>query len=105
MFPYDYDIDVLKEKLQTNQLEHTLHNLPLETGQRVNAVSPVFRVAKRSFAMVSRQLFAMPKRWAIRRSTAWWVKHPRVFLPNRSSDAGGEFTLCGAALAKKIFYC
>ena len=25
MFPYDYDIDVLKEKLQTNQLEHTLH--------------------------------------------------------------------------------
>ncbi|MGI3452119.1 hydroxypyruvate isomerase [Citrobacter arsenatis] len=28
MFPYDYDIDVLKEKLQTNQLEHTLHNLP-----------------------------------------------------------------------------
>ena len=27
MFPYDYDIDVLKEKLQTNQLEHTLHNL------------------------------------------------------------------------------
>ena len=28
MFPYDYDIDVLKEKLQTNKLEHTLHNLP-----------------------------------------------------------------------------
>ncbi|MDV0514648.1 hydroxypyruvate isomerase [Citrobacter portucalensis] len=28
MFPYDYDIDVLKEKLQNNQLEHTLHNLP-----------------------------------------------------------------------------
>lgn len=28
MFPYDYDIDVLKEKLQANQLEHTLHNLP-----------------------------------------------------------------------------
>ncbi|WP_330983195.1 MULTISPECIES: hydroxypyruvate isomerase [Enterobacterales] len=28
MFPYDYDIDVLKQKLQDNALEHTLHNLP-----------------------------------------------------------------------------
>lgn len=47
MFPYDYDIDVLKEKLQTNQLEHTLHNLLPETGRRVNAVSPVFRARRR----------------------------------------------------------
>lgn len=28
MFPYDYDIDVLKQKLSDNRLEHTLHNLP-----------------------------------------------------------------------------
>nr|WP_318382594.1 hydroxypyruvate isomerase [uncultured Enterobacter sp.] len=28
MFPYDYDIDVLKERLSRNHLEHTLHNLP-----------------------------------------------------------------------------
>ena len=85
MFPYDYDIDVLKEKLQTNQLSIRCTISRQETGQRVNAVSPVFRVAKKNFAMVSRQLFAMRKGSVIRRSIAWWVKHLRVFLPNRSS--------------------
>lgn len=28
MFPYDYDIEVLQHKLSSNNLEHTLHNLP-----------------------------------------------------------------------------
>jgi hydroxypyruvate isomerase len=28
MFPYGFDIDVLKQKLSENNLEHTLHNLP-----------------------------------------------------------------------------
>ncbi len=28
MFPYGYDIDVLKNKLASNNLDHTLHNLP-----------------------------------------------------------------------------
>ncbi|HCC16761.1 MAG TPA: hydroxypyruvate isomerase [Escherichia coli] len=28
MFPYDYDIEELKQVLASNKLEHTLHNLP-----------------------------------------------------------------------------
>ncbi|GAL45051.1 hydroxypyruvate isomerase [Citrobacter werkmanii] len=43
MFPYDYDIDVLKEKLLTNKLEHTLHNLPAgdwASGERGIACIP-----------------------------------------------------------------
>lgn len=47
MFPYDYDIEELKQVLASNKLEHTLHNL----GRRGSAVLPVFLAVKKSFGM------------------------------------------------------
>lgn len=46
MFPYDYDIEELKQILASNKLEHTLHNLPAGS-----AVLPVFLAVKKSFGM------------------------------------------------------
>ena len=43
MFPYDYDIEELKQVLVSNKLEHTLHNLPAgdwATGERGIACIP-----------------------------------------------------------------
>lgn len=42
MFPYDYDIEELKQVLASNKLEHTLHNSRRVTGRRGSAVLPVF---------------------------------------------------------------
>ena len=50
MFPYDYDIEELKQVLASNKLEHTLHNLPV-TGRRASGVLPVFLAVKKSFGM------------------------------------------------------
>ncbi len=51
MFPYDYDIEELKQVLASNKLEHTLHNLPAATGRRGSAVLPVLLAVKKSFGM------------------------------------------------------
>ncbi len=51
MFPYDYDIEELKQVLASNKLEHTLHNLPQVTGRRASGVLPVFLAVKKSFGM------------------------------------------------------
>ena len=49
MFPYDYDIEELKQVLASNKLEHTLHNLP--AGDWARAVWAVFLAVKKSFGM------------------------------------------------------
>lgn len=51
MFPYDYDIEELKQVLASNKLEHTLHNLRQVTGRRASGVLPVFLAVKKSFGM------------------------------------------------------
>ena len=47
MFPYDYDIEELKQVLASNKLEHTLQ----VTGRRASGVLPVFLAVKNSFGM------------------------------------------------------
>ncbi len=42
MFPYDYDIEELKQVLASNKLEHTLHNLPAGDWAAGEQVLPVF---------------------------------------------------------------
>lgn len=51
MFPYDYDIEELKQVLASNKLEHTLHTYRRVTGRRGSAVLPVFLAVKKSFGM------------------------------------------------------
>lgn len=51
MFPYDYDIEELKQVLASNKLEHTLHNLPAGDWAAGSAVLPVFLAVKKSFGM------------------------------------------------------
>lgn len=52
MFPYDYDIEVLQHKLSSNNLEHTLHNLPAGDWAAGERGIAVFLAGKRNFVMV-----------------------------------------------------
>ena len=51
MFPYDYDIEELKQVLASNKLEHTLQIYRQVTGRRASGVLPVFLAVKKSFGM------------------------------------------------------
>ncbi len=52
MFPYDYDIEELKQVLASNKLEHTLHNLPAGDWAAGGARYCLYSLAvKKSFGM------------------------------------------------------
>lgn len=106
MFPYDYDIDVLKEKLQTNQLEHTLHNLPAgdwAAGERGIACIPGREEEFRDGVAAA---VCYAKGLGNKKINCLVGKTPAGFLPNRSSRRWWKTcAMRQICWRKKIFYC
>ena len=85
MFPYDYDIEELKQVLASNKLEHTLHNLPAgdwAAGERGIACIPGREEEFRDGVAAAIQI-VMLVRWVIKKLTVWSVKHRLVSAVNR----------------------
>lgn len=83
MFPYDYDIEELKQVLASNKLEHTLHNLPAgdwAAGERGIACIPgreeEFRDGVAAAIRYARAL-------GNKKLTVWSVKRRLVSAVNR----------------------
>lgn len=83
MFPYDYDIEELKQVLASNKLEHTLHNLPAgdwAAGERGIACIPGREEEFRD-GVAAAIRYAV--RWVIKILTVWSVKRRLVSAVNR----------------------
>ena len=83
MFPYDYDIEELKQVLASNKLEHTLHNLPAgdwAAGERGIACIPSREEEFRD-GVAAAIRYAV--RWVIKKLTVWSVKRRLVSAVNR----------------------
>jgi len=70
LFPHDFAVDDLVQRLKANGLTQALHNMPAGDGPAASAASRSCRAARTSSRPASKRPSPMPQRWAASRSIA-----------------------------------
>jgi hypothetical protein len=77
LFPYDFAVVDLVQRLKAHGLTQALHNMPAGAGPAASAASRSCRAARTSSRPASKRPSPMPRRWTASRSIAL----PALLLP------------------------